>query len=54
MRSRPIRYVLLVEPDKTLAEPLIATMLLDPAPDLGPFWKQARFDQLRLAELLHE
>ena len=48
------RYVLLVDPDKTLAEPLIAALLLDPSPDLGPFWKEARFDQLKLAELLRE
>ena len=48
------RYVLLVDPEKTPAEPLIAALLLDPSPDLGPFWKQARFDQLRLADLLRE
>lgn len=48
------RYLLLVEPDKTLAEPLIAAMLLDPSPDVGPFWQKARFDQLTLAALLRE
>ena len=32
----------------------IAALLLDPSPDLGPFWKEARFDQLKLAELLRE
>ncbi|MEO5882733.1 MAG: YihY family inner membrane protein [Caldimonas sp.] len=48
------RYVLLIEPDQTLAEPLFSAVLLDPSPDLGSFWKQARFDQLRLAELLPE
>ena len=46
--------MLLVEPEKTPAEPLIAALLLDPSPDLGPFWKEARFDQLRLADLLRE
>ena len=46
--------MLLVDPDKTLAEPLIAALLLDPSPDLGPFWKEARFDQLKLADLLRE
>ena len=35
------RYVLLVDPDKTLAEPLIAALLLDPSPDLGPFWTRS-------------
>ena len=48
------RYVLLVDPEKTLAEPLLATLLLDPSPDLGTFWKEARFDRLTLAELLRE
>ena len=48
------RYVLLVDPGKTSAEPLMAALLLDPSPDLGAFWKGARFDQLRLAELLPE
>ena len=48
------RYVLLVDPDRTPAEPLIAALLLDPSPDLGPFWKEARFDQLKLAALLRE
>ena len=48
------RYVLLADPERTPAEPLIAALLLDPSPDLGPFWKEARFDQLKLAELLRE
>ena len=33
---------------------LIAALLLDPSPDLAAFWKEARFDQLKLAELLRE
>ena len=48
------RYVLLADPERTPAEPLIAALLLDPSPDLGPFWKEARFDQLKLVELLRE
>lgn len=48
------RYVLLADPAKTPAEPLLAALLLDPSPDLGSFWQQARFDQLRLADLLRE
>ncbi len=52
--SGEARYVLLADPAKTLAEPLLAALLLDPSPDLGPFWKEARFDQLRLADLLRE
>ena len=48
------RYVLLADPASTAAEPMLAALLLEPAPDLGPFWKQARFDQLTLGELLNE
>ena len=49
-----VRYVLLTDPEKTHAEPLLAALLLDPAPDLAAFWQQARFDQLKLADLLRE
>ena len=48
------RHVLLVDAEKALAEPLLAALLLEPSPDLGPFWKQARFDELKLADLLRE
>jgi len=48
------RHVLLADPERTPAEPLIAALLLDPAPDLGAFWKEARFDRLQLADLLSE
>ena len=48
------RYVLLADPASTAAEPMLAALLLEPAPDLGPFWKQARFDQLKLSDLLKE
>ena len=36
------------------AEPLIAKLLLDPAPDLEATWKRAGFDAVRLGELLGE
>jgi membrane protein len=48
------RNVLLCDPAATRAEPLFAGLLLEPAPDLGPFWKEARFDELRLADILRE
>ncbi|MEP7302620.1 MAG: YihY family inner membrane protein [Caldimonas sp.] len=48
------RFVLLVEPETTLAEPILAALLLEPAPDLASFWKQAQFDRLTLAQLLRE
>jgi len=48
------RYVLLADSHRTPAEPLISALLLDPSPDLASFWKDARFDQLKLADLLRE
>ncbi|MGZ5234873.1 MAG: YihY family inner membrane protein [Caldimonas sp.] len=48
------RYVLLVDPAKAPAEPLLAALLLEPTPDIGPFWRQARLDQLKLDDLLRE
>ncbi|MDQ2927173.1 MAG: YihY family inner membrane protein [Caldimonas sp.] len=48
------RYVLLCDPATVLAEPLLAKLLLDPAPDLSPFWGEARFAELRLAQILRE
>ncbi|MDQ2734570.1 MAG: YihY family inner membrane protein [Pseudomonadota bacterium] len=48
------RYVLLCDPANVLAEPLLAKLLLDPAPDLSPFWDEARFAELRLAQILRD
>ena len=50
--SHGARHVLLVDPKTTRAEPLIAKLLLDPAPDLEATWQRAGFGQMRLAELL--
>ncbi len=47
------RYVMLID-DTVPAEPLLAALLLEPTPELGPFWKDARFDQLRLADVLND
>ena len=46
------RHVLLCDPATTRAAPLIAKLLLDPAPDLAPTWKRAGFDAMRLEEML--
>jgi membrane protein len=46
------RYVLLCDPAATPARPLLALLLLDPAPALQGFWKHARFDQLTLADIV--
>ena len=48
------RYVLLCDPQTAKAEPLLAKLLLDPAPDLATFWSEARFAELRLAEILRD
>ncbi len=48
------RYVLLADPAKAPAEPGIAALLLEPAPDLARFWKEARFDQMKLGDLLRD
>jgi len=47
------RYVLLCDPAVTPAQPLLAQLLLDPAPLLQGFWQRARFDQLTLADVVH-
>jgi membrane protein len=46
------RHVLLCDPATTRAAPLIAKLLLEPAPDLAPTWKRAGFDAMRLEEML--
>ena len=46
------RYVRLLDPARTPAEPLIAALLPDPSPDRGVYRKEARSDQLKPAELL--
>jgi membrane protein len=46
------RYVLLCDPAGTPAQPLLAQLLLDPAPALQGFWRRARFDELTLADLV--
>jgi membrane protein len=48
------RHVLLCDPATTPAEPLIAKLLLEPAPDLEPTWKRAGFASMRLADMLRQ
>ena len=50
--ARGGRYVLLCDPASTPAEPLVAKLLLDPAPDLEAIWKRADFARMRLADIL--
>ena len=49
---RDARYVLLCDPEATPAEPLVAKLLLDPAPDLESIWQRAGFARMTLAEIL--
>lgn len=46
------RYVLLADPANTLAQPLLAALLLDPRPVLRGFWQRARFSEMTLQELI--
>jgi membrane protein len=46
------RHVLLCDPARTLARPLLATLLLDPLPPVHGLWQRAGFDTLTLRELL--
>ncbi|MGY4829528.1 YihY family inner membrane protein [Sphaerotilaceae bacterium SBD11-9] len=46
------RYVLLCDPATTKAESLLAKVLLDPAPDMQPFWRHAGFPQMTLQDLI--
>lgn len=46
------RYVLLCDPATTLAQPLLAQVLLDPTPTLRGFWQHAGFGEITLQQLI--
>ena len=46
------RHVLLCDPAHTPAQPLLAALLLDPAPALRGFWQRAGFGSMTLADLV--
>ncbi|MCW7538132.1 YihY family inner membrane protein [Aquabacterium sp. A7-Y] len=46
------RYVLLADPGRTTAQPLLAQLLLDPSPTLRGFWERAGFARMTLDDLL--
>lgn len=46
------RFVLLCDPDRTSAEPLIAQLLLEPSPRSRALWERAGFGRMTLRELL--
>ena len=47
-----VRHVLLCEVDRTVAAPLVSTLLLQPNPASKPFWDQMAFERLTIADLL--
>ncbi len=46
------RYVLLCDPDKTLAKRLVSQLLLEPAASMEAFWHRAGFDEMTVRELM--
>lgn len=50
--ERDPRYVLLCDPSRTPAQPLLAQMLLEPSPGSRGLWQRAGFDSMTLQELL--
>jgi membrane protein len=46
------RYVLLCDPDRTPARPLLARLLIEPVPALQAFWRHAGFEKMSLRELI--
>lgn len=46
------RYVLLCDPQRTPAQPLLAALLLEPTPVLRGFWQRASFSEMTLQELI--
>ena len=46
------RLVLLCDPSRTPAFPLVERLLLDPSPVAQCFWRQARIDEMTLADIL--
>ena len=46
------RYVLLCDPLRTLAQPLVDRLLLDRTPAVERFWQRAQFDRMLLADIV--
>ena len=53
VQGRPeSRYLLLVQPDATLLEPLMRQLLLDQAPSVRKLWEKGQWRALRLRDAL--
>jgi membrane protein len=48
------RYIMICEPAKTSAAPLIVALLLEPSAEVSGLWHRAGFDQMSLETLLLE
>jgi membrane protein len=48
------RYVLLCDPATTNAAPIVAQLLIEPAPTLRRFWQRAGFGRMSLRELIDD
>lgn len=46
------RWVLLCDPARVPVQPLVGQLLLDPSPQVAPFWRRAGLDCMTLAEAL--
>jgi membrane protein len=46
------RHVLLCDPARTAAQPLLASTLLDPSAPMAAFWRHARFEQMTVRDLI--
>ena len=46
------RYVLLCDPLRTLAQPLVDRLLLDRTPAVERFWQRAQLDRILLADIV--
>lgn len=52
LESTEPRYVLLVDPQTTLVEPLVQRLLLQPSEAVQPLWQRAQLDVMTVAELI--
>jgi membrane protein len=50
--SEDPRYVLLCDPQRTPAQPILAQWLLEPTPDALGLWRRAGFDSMTVRELM--
>ena len=50
--ARDPRFVLLCDPGRTPAQPLLAQLLMEPSPVSRALWQRAGFDTMTVQELL--